>query len=458
MKTNGKWLLSLFTLVLSMTLVISGCGNNNGGSNEPTNGPANGQNDGKNAEQTEKPAEPVTITYSQWGTAEELQRTQELLDKFMEANKNITVKLEGKDWGSYWDGLTANAAGGTLPDVFKTSFAFIEKYAELGIFKELDGLLAENSFELSNIDQSLLGLHKYNDKQVSLPIDANVIVWYYNKAIFADAAKNPKGAPVPSLEPTWDEIIDIATKLTLDKNGKNPGEEGFDGNNIAQWGMSVSPGSTMDWFLEPQLWSNGAKLVTDDGALALNTPEAREVIDFFIDATKKKINTTPAQIEGLGGQVNLSITTGKVAMNPGGNWNTTNFKEAGIDYGITYLPKFKENKTVVQPAGMAISSNTKHEDAAYKLLAWLAGPEGQSELAKQGYSIPANKAAAEAYITTVGEANKIFLDAQQFGIISPFTAKKTDLVWTYGEQSLKNPLAGDGDVDAAIKDLESKMK
>lgn len=457
MKTNGKWLLGLYTLVLSMTIIISGCGsNNNGGSGEAANG---GQsNNGSEAEQTEKPADPVTITYSQWGTAEELQRTQELLDKFMEANPSITVKLEGKDWGSYWDGLTANAAGGTLPDVFKTSYAFIEKYGELGIFKELDGLLQGKGFELGNIDESLLGLHKFGGKQVSLPIDANVIVWYYDKAIFADAKKNPKNAPVPSLEPTWDEIIDIATKLTLDKNGKNPGEAGFDGNNIVQWGMSVSPGSSMDWFLEPELWSNGAKLVNDDGSLALNTPEAREVLDFFIDATKKQINTTPAQIEGLGGQVNLGITTGKVAMNPGGNWNTTNFKEANVDYGITYLPKFKENKTVVQPAGVAMPHNTKHEEAAYTLLAWLAGPEGQTELAKQGYSIPANKAASDAYIATAGEANKIFLDAQQFGIISPFTVKKTDLVWTYGEQSLKNPLAGDGDVDAAIKDLESKLQ
>ncbi|WP_168122482.1 sugar ABC transporter substrate-binding protein [Paenibacillus sp. HB172176] len=456
MKTNSKWFLSLLTLVLSMTIIISGCSsNNNSGASEATN---SGKSDNGGAEQTDKPAEKATITYSQWGTAEELQRTQELLDLFMAANPTITVKLDGKDWGSYWDGLTANAAGGTLPDVFKTSYAYIEKYGELGIFKELDGLLADNGFDLSNIDESLLGLHKYSGKQVSLPIDANIIVWYYDKAMFADPAKNPKGAPVPSLEPTWDEIIDIATKMTLDKNGKNPGEAGFDSDNIVQWGMSVSPGSSMDWFLEPELWSNGAKLVNEDDSLALDTPEAREVLDFFIDATKKHINTTPAQIEGLGGQVNLGITTGKVAMNPGGNWNTTNFKEANVDYGTTYLPKFKETKTVVQPAGMAISHNTKHEEAAYKLLAWLAGPEGQTELAKQGYSIPANKAASDAYIATVGEENKIFLDAQQFGIISPFTTKKTDLVWTYGEQSLKNPLAGDGDLDAAIKDLESKLK
>jgi len=455
METNRKRLLSLFTLTLSMGIVLAGCGGGNNNSGEASSPAPSGSGQAAPSGGSDEKA---TITYSQWGTAEELQRTQELLNKFMEANPNITVKLEGKDWGSYWDGLTANAAGGTLPDVFKTSYAYIDKYAELGIFKELDGPLADNGFDLTNIDESLLGLHKYDGKQVSLPIDANVIVWYYNKAIFSDPAKNPKGAKVPSLEPTWDEILDIATKMTLDKNGKNPGEDGFDGNNIVQWGMSVSPGSTMDWFLEPELWSNGAKLVNDDDSLALDTPEAREVLNFFIDATKKQINTTPAQIEGLGGQVNLALTTGKVAMNPGGNWNTTNFKEANIDYGTTYLPKFKETKTVVQPAGIAISSNTKHEAAAYKLLSWLAGPEGQTELAKQGYSIPANKAASAAYLETAGEENKIFLDAQKFGIISPFTAKKTDLVWTYGEQSLKNPLAGDGDLDAAIKDLQSKLQ
>lgn len=238
MRTKGKRLFNVWALVLAAMMVISGCGS--GGSSES----------GSSAEGGGTPGEPVTITYSQWGTAEELHRTQELLDQFMKANPDVKVKLEGKDWGSYWDGLTANAAGGTLPDVFKTSYAYVEKYAELGIFKELDGLLAENGFDLNNVDKSLLGLHQYQGKQVSLPIDANVIVWYYNKDMFEDPATNPQQAAVPSLEPTWDEIADIATKMTLDKNGKTAAESGFDANNIVQWGMSVSPGSTMDW-----LWS-----------------------------------------------------------------------------------------------------------------------------------------------------------------------------------------------------------
>lgn len=453
MKVSKKWVW-IVSLMFVFSMVMMGCGsgdkNNGGNTNQPSETAGEG---------TKAPEEKVTITYSQWGTAEELQRVQELLDQFMAANPNITVKLEGKDWGSYWDGLTANAAGGTLPDVMKTSYAFIEKYAELGIFKELDGLLGSNSFPLADVDPSLLGLHQYQGKQVSMPIDANVIVFYYNKGLFDNAETNPKGAAYPGTEPTWQEVLEIATKMTLDANNKNPGEDGFDKGSIKQWGLSLVPGSTMDWFLEPMLWSNGGKLINDDGSLALDTPEAQEVLNYFIDMTKNSnVNTTPAQMEGLGGQANLGITTGKVAMNAGGSWNTTHYNEAGITYGITHLPKFKTTQTVVQPAGVAMSASTKHEAAAYKLLSWMAGSDGQTALAKQGFSIPANKQAASAYLETAGSEFQIFLDAQQYGIVSPFTVKKTDLVWTYGEQVMKNPLAGDGDLAAAIADLASKIQ
>lgn len=452
--------LSLVSLMLMFILLLVACGGNNKeNAASPSNSTSTVASESSNEPEPAATEEKANITYSQWGTAEELQRVQELLNKFMETNPNITVKLEGKDWGSYWDGLTANAATGTLPDVFKTSYAYIEKYAELGIFKELDDLITANSFNLSDIDNSMLGLHQFNGKQVSLPIDANVIVFYYDKGLFDDPATNPKGAPYPGLEPTWDEIVDIGTKMTLDKNNKNPDESGFDAANIKQWGLSVVPGASMDWLLEPALWSNDAKLLNDDQTLALNTPEAKEVLDFFIDITRNKhINTTPAQIEGLGGIPNLAITTGKVAMNAAGSWNVAQYNEANTKFGITHLPKFKTTQTVVQPAGAAISSSTKQEAAAYKLLSWLAGPEGQAELAKQGFSIPANKQAAEAYLQTAGAEFKIFIDAQKYGIISPFSVKKTDLVWTFGEQVMKGPLSGDGDLDAAIADLQSKIQ
>ena len=39
------------------------------------------------------------------------------------------------------------------------------------------------------------------------------------------------GIPIPA---TGEELIDAARKLTIDKNGKNSTEEGFDKGNIAQ--------------------------------------------------------------------------------------------------------------------------------------------------------------------------------------------------------------------------------
>ena len=160
----------------------------------------------------------------------------------------------------------------------------------------------------------------------------------------------------------------------------------------------------------------------------------------------------------MGGVQNLAITTGKVAMNLAGSWNVAHYTDAAIDYGITHVPKFKTTQTVIQPAGIAMSATTKHEEAAYQLMSWLAGPEGQHELAKQGFAIPSNSQAADAYLETAGAEFKIFLDAQAYGISAPYSVKKTDLVFTHGTQILRDPLAGNGDVDAAIKDLQAALQ
>ncbi|GJM73164.1 hypothetical protein HMSSN036_53800 [Paenibacillus macerans] len=114
MKTKRKWLIGSWVLILTLVMGLAGCSQ---GADKPSAAPADSDSAGQTA--GSGAGEPVTITYSQWGTAEELQRVQELLDQFMEANPNITVKLEGKDWGSYWDGLTANAPAARCPMFLK---------------------------------------------------------------------------------------------------------------------------------------------------------------------------------------------------------------------------------------------------------------------------------------------------------------------------------------------------
>ena len=242
--------------------------------------------------------------------------------------------------------------------------------------KDLTDLISSTGFNTGDFEPGVLAAHQVDGKQVSLPRDANTIVMYYNKGLFSDPKTNPSGVAFPGAEMTWDEALEIAKKMTLDKNGKTAADADFDSSNIVQWGLTVDAAGSADSVLEPQIESNGGKLVNDDQSLALDSPEAKQVLEFYRDlVVKHHVTPTFSQSQSLTKEPFLTLTTGKVAMSFAGSWSASEFKNANIQFDTVLPPKFKDTKTVVQVAGNAMSPYSKNEPAAWALLSWLAGPE-----------------------------------------------------------------------------------
>ncbi|MFB9280195.1 ABC transporter substrate-binding protein [Cohnella cellulosilytica] len=455
---------SVAVLLLIGALMLSACGNGNNKSNSeasqsPSPSPSASSAEPSGSPEPEATPEEISgkVTYGQWGTNVETEQTKELLKAFNEKYPKIEVEVISKDWGTYWTSLTAQAASKDLPDVYKMSFAYVDKYAQLGAMKDLTDLISSTSFDLGNFEPGVLAAHQVDGKQVSLPRDANTIVMFYNKGLFSDSKTNPAGAALPGAEMTWDEALDIAKKMTLDKNGKTAADPDFDSNNIVQWGLTVDAAGSADSVLEPQVLSNGGKLVNDDRSLAMDSPETKQVLEFYRDLVAKyHVTPTVTQSQSLAQEPFLTLTTGKVAMSFAGSWSASEFKNANIEFDTVLPPKFKETKTVVQVAGNAMSPFSKNEPAAWALLSWLAGPDGQTALARQGQSIPANKAAAETYLAIDEGYNKqTFIDSQKYAIPVPFFDGKDKLLWEILPQKLAQPLSGKGDLDKAISEIGS---
>jgi len=445
--------MGLMLFVMALLLAACGKGGNDGAQTASKSPPASTSSASSSAS-SEAPPENVELTFAQWGTAEQVAATQKVLDIFMQENPSIKVNLVYKDWGSYWTWITTQAASKDLPDVYKMSFAYVEKYAKLGAMKPLDDLISSSGFDLAGqFEQALLAMHQSDGKQVSLPRDANTVVFYYNKDLF-DAA----GIPYPNQEVSWDEVLEMAKKLTLDDKGNDANSASFNPKKIVQWGLVTDAAGMGDAVLEPQLWSNDARLVKD-GKLALSTPEAMQVLNFFKDLTvKHHVNPTKATIDGVGGNPILAFGTGKFAMGFGGSWSATDFADASFKFGAVLPPKFKAVTTVVQPAGYAMSPFTKKEAAAWKLISWLSGKEGQIEQAKLNDGIPANKLAEEAYVTgDMADLKKLFLGAQARAIPSPWYDGEDRLMWEFLPQKLALPLQGDGEISVAVKEVEDLM-
>lgn len=450
-----EWRKSLAGLASTALIgaMLTACGTSNNAANTS---PSNLQQSPA-AESSSAAPEAISgkIVYSQWGTNVETEQTKELLKEFNKKYPNVEVEVVSKDWGTYWTSLTAQTASKDLPDVYKISYAYVDKYANLGAMEDLSDEITSGGFNTADFEPGVLAAHQVDGKQYSLPRDANTIVLYYNKGLFADPKTNPSGAEAPSGELTWDQALEIAKKMTLDNHGRTAEDPAFDSNNVVQWGLTVDAAGSADSVLEPQIVSNGGRLVNDDKSSALASPEAMQVLEFYRDlVTKYHVTPTFTQSQSLSKEPFLTLTTGKAAMSFAGSWSAAEFKKAGIDFDTVLPPKFKDTKTVVQVAGNAMSPFTKNKEAAWALLSWLAGPEGQIALAKQGQSIPANKQAAETYLALDDGYNKqTFLEAQKYAIDDSFFDGKEKLLWDIIPQKLARALSGLDDLTKTVEEV-----
>jgi multiple sugar transport system substrate-binding protein len=121
-----------------------------------------------------------------------------------------------------------------------------------------------------------------------------------NKSLF-DAA----GLPYPPAKAeqawTWDKFIQVAKKLTKDRNGNDATSPKFDPTKIEAYGLSLP----QDWWgYLTFIYSNGGKFVNDQGTeLLLNRPEDVEVLQALQDAIfVYHIAPTPTQNKALPSQ------------------------------------------------------------------------------------------------------------------------------------------------------------
>src|SRR5690606_34937624 len=137
-----------------------------------------------------------------------------------------------------------------------------------------------------------------------------VMVLWYNKDIFDKA-----GVPYPPSNPgewTWEEFVETARALTVDRNGRRPGDPGFDPNRIQTYGVAFGT-----WWAPvlPFVWSNGGDWFDETGRQVLiDQPESVEALQNLADLIyKHRVAPTPTQMESLPA-FNILLQTQRVAM------------------------------------------------------------------------------------------------------------------------------------------------
>ena len=228
----------------------------------------------------------------------------------------------------------------------------------------LDDLIASDGEEGKKyIDDFLKGFMEdsyVNGKIYSIPFQRSTMVLYYNKDIFKEAGLDPEKAPS-----TWEEMVEIAQKVTNDKR-KGVGIALNSGS--AQWAFT---GFAL------QNSSDGKNLMSEDGKqVFFNTPENVEALQFWIDLQKKY----KVMAEGIVQWTDLptQFLAGEVVMIYHTTGNLTNIaKNAKFNYGVAFLPAHKRKGAPTGGGNFYISSGISEErqKAAWKFIKFATSPE-----------------------------------------------------------------------------------
>lgn len=286
---------------------------------------------------------------------------EKAIEEFESQNPGIEVNLTAIEPDHYWTKMRLNARTNQLPDVFNMSSAYIEQWVANGSVRALDDFI-EKDLDKDKYFSSLFDVVSDDGSTYALPFAWVTPVLYYNKDAFDEA-----GLDYPTGDWTWDDFLNAAKKLTVDGNG--------DGE-IDRWGF---------WFygryahIEPWIYQNNGRLLDEDEQNFDPTPEAMEALKFLTDLVLEHEVAPPKSAMSGIDQQNV-FAQGEAAMWVDGSWNIENNRHIigdSFDWGIAKVPRgpsWKENTLFAWPDNVAISPNTNHPEAAWKLAKFFSGP------------------------------------------------------------------------------------
>jgi multiple sugar transport system substrate-binding protein len=439
MKSKFSKSFLILTSALMLTSVVTACG-------KSSNNPAPTSSDASKVA-TAKPvaSNPVTIKFAGWGDPSEKEVFTKLLKIFEEKNPNIKVNYLHIPV-DYVGKMNTILAGGDAPDVFYVPDGDFGRWVSQDLLLPIDDFMKNNTINTADMWESSLVRYRYDGavngkgKLYGLPKDIGPTVLYYNKDIF-----KKMNVPFPSAETpmTFDQLLDTAKKLTVNNNGK-----------VEQYGMGPI------WW-EGFILGNGGKILSDDRKEFLaNSKEATDALQFAADLSNKhKVVPNAVALKDMNdGQM---FQTGKLAMMIQGRWMVPEYRKLKFDWDVAPLPTNGVWSGWSGSVGLGIYSKSKNAEAAYKLLEFLGGPDGQKEQSLMGFAIPSFKSMANSDVFLQPgqkpEHASVFIKAAQSEIPGPWTNLPNTKWWDLVGQSM-GPM-WEGKVSAAdlMKDLKPKV-
>jgi multiple sugar transport system substrate-binding protein len=260
----------------------------------------------------------------------------------------VTVKRTGFDTTDLTSKVLLAAQQGNAPDVLIVDNPVVSTLADGGVLTSTD----ESKMDTTTVLPNLLAAGQIGGKTYGIPIGANTLALYYNKAVLAGAGVDPAGVK------DWASLTAALGKV------KAAGKKGITFSAI---GTEEGSFQFLPWF-----WGSGAQLTKLDSAPAV---AALALWDGWLKqgyAPNSVINNTQTTSW-------QEFATGQFAFAENGTWQLGNAKKAGFDYGIIPIPAQNGGAAPAPTGGefvtMPVQKSTGRYATTEKIVSCLASPD-----------------------------------------------------------------------------------
>ena len=313
----------------------------------------------------------TNLALAWWGNPTRNKNTQAMIDAYMKANPDVNISGQPGEFGSYWDKLATQTAGGQAPDIIQMDMNYISEYGTRGALLDL-GSVDTSKFVEGTVDSG-----KINDKLVGVNAGINSAVILASPKVFEKAKMD---LPDDKTR-TWDQMMEIGAEVAS-KAGVSFG--------VAQL---VPSDALFGTFVR----QHGKELFTADG-LGFDVAEAQAWYELLVKGQKAKALGTPEQISEEAPKVldQNAIVVWTAAMYCSNSNQLQAISDAAGEQmkmlrGPSLAGKATERKTWYKASMLwSASAKTKNPEAAIAWINWFANtPDAANiDLAERG--IPPN--------------------------------------------------------------------
>ncbi|MDQ1913915.1 extracellular solute-binding protein [Paenibacillus sp. GD4] len=315
--------------------------------------------------QTKEPVE--LVVYSTAATSEE-EFKQKFTDPIEKQFPEIKLKYIKKGTGTNIDELVS---AGQHIDLYYESVNFFHTMTRYGLATDMSDLIKKHNVDISAFEPTMIDYARAMSGSgiYGLPVSTENVILFYNKDIF-----DKFGVSYPKNGMTWNEIHDLAKKLTRNEGGKQ------------YLGFVASPAHTLRanqyslTFLDPK---------TDKATINANEKWKQVYQTYYIegstDAGYKAVmgtlkNKLPYKDAFLKDR-NLAMFAYLSQL----DWAAGGAE--GMNWDIASLPTFSDLPGVgssAYPFYWGVTAQSKHKDEAMAVIKYLTGKEYQTKQVRGG--------------------------------------------------------------------------